>query len=60
MGKLIFMTAFVSMHSLPAEHFMVFESVLKKNSISTQMIMGGVAKRALGSRKPDFDMDILT
>ncbi len=54
------MTAFVSMHSLPAEHFMVFESVLKKNSISTQMIMGGVAKRALGSRKPDFDMDILT
>lgn len=53
-----FMVAFIAMHTLPAEHFTIFESVLNKKGISTQMIMGGVAKRALGSRLPDIDMDI--
>ena len=52
------MVAFVAMHSLPAEHFLIFQSLLAKNSIPTRMIVGGVAKKALGSRLPDVDMDV--
>ncbi len=52
------MVAFVAMHSLPAEHFAIFEAILVKNSIPVRMIVGGVAKKALGSRLPDVDMDI--
>lgn len=52
------MAAFITLHSLPAEHFVCFENVYK-DVLPTYMIFGDVAKRALKDRPPYFDLDSL-
>ncbi len=53
------MTVFITLHSLPAEHFVCFEKILQGHSIPTFTIFGDVAKRALKGKAPFYDLDLL-
>jgi hypothetical protein len=53
------MAAFITLHSLPAEHFVSFEQVLQDYSVPSYTIFGDVAKSALKGKAPFYDLDLL-